>query len=215
MNKDKMILRTRFPERLCQWGMVVCFFLVALSGLSWFFPSLHWLSAVLGTPQLARILHPFLGVVVFLALLYLFTRFLKYNLPEPQDCAWFSNIKNVVLGQHDEAMQIGKYNAGQKVLFWGIMGLIGLLLLSGVVIWRPYFAPVFSIPVIRIALAVHAVAGILLILLIMGHIYLAFWVKGSIRGMVTGYVTHAWARTHHGRWYRQLTAQEPKSGGHE
>ena len=74
MNSKNMILRTPFAERLCHWLMVICFMLVALSGLSWFFPSMSWLSHVLGTPQLARILHPFLGVVVFLALMFLFLR---------------------------------------------------------------------------------------------------------------------------------------------
>lgn len=109
-------------------------------------------------------------------------------------------------------LNIGKYNAGQKILFWGIMGLISLLLLSGVVIWRPYFAPLFSIPTIRIGLLVHALAGISLILLIIGHAYLAFWVKGSIRGMVTGYVSRSWAKTHHDRWYRQLSGKQSKAG---
>jgi formate dehydrogenase subunit gamma len=58
MNKDRMILRTPLPDRLCHWAMVVCFFLVAMSGLSWVFPSLNWLNSVFGTPQLARLLHP-------------------------------------------------------------------------------------------------------------------------------------------------------------
>jgi formate dehydrogenase subunit gamma len=77
-----------------------------------------------------------------------------------------------------------------------------------VVIWRPYFAPLFSIPVIRIGLLVHALAGVLLMLLIIGHIYLAYWVKGTISSMSTGRVSRAWARTHHPRWYRSL----PKDG---
>ncbi|WP_283811565.1 hypothetical protein [Pseudomonas bharatica] len=38
MNKDRMILRTRFIERASHWLMVICFLAVALSGLSWFFP---------------------------------------------------------------------------------------------------------------------------------------------------------------------------------
>ncbi|MBW6998161.1 cytochrome b/b6 domain-containing protein, partial [Salmonella enterica] len=92
---------------------------------------------------------------------------------------WFRNVPQVLAGKHEPQLQIGKYNAGQKVLFWGIMGLISLLLVSGVVIWRPYFAPLFSIPIIRIGLLVHALAGIGLILLVIGHAYLAFWVKGS------------------------------------
>lgn len=100
MNPKNMILRTPFAERLCHWLMVICFMLVALSGLSWFFPSMSWLSHVLGTPQLARILHPFLGVVVFLALMFLFVRLVKYNLPEPQDRLWFANVKDVLKGRH-------------------------------------------------------------------------------------------------------------------
>ncbi|WP_442107873.1 formate dehydrogenase subunit gamma [Pseudomonas sp. NUPR-001] len=212
MNTDKLILRTRFIDRACHWFMVICFFAVALSGLSWFFPSFNGLNAVFGTPQLARILHPFFGVVVFVLLMFLFVRFVRYNLPEREDLQWFKNLKQVLAGKHDPALNIGKYNAGQKVLFWGIMSLITLLLLSGVVIWRPYFAPLFSIPTIRIGLLLHAVAGISLILLIIGHAYLAFWVKGSIRGMVTGYVSRGWAKTHHDRWYRQIS-KSGKNGG--
>ncbi|CAI8887678.1 MULTISPECIES: formate dehydrogenase subunit gamma [Pseudomonas] len=212
MNKDKLILRTRFIERASHWFMVICFFAVALSGLSWFFPSLNGLNAVFGTPQLARILHPFFGVLVFLLLMFLFVRFVRYNLPEREDLQWFKNLKQVLAGKHEPVLNIGKYNAGQKILFWGIMGLISLLLLSGVVIWRPYFAPLFSIPTIRIGLLVHALAGISLILLIIGHAYLAFWVKGSIRGMVTGYVSRSWAKTHHDRWYRQLSGKQSKAG---
>ncbi|WP_095108537.1 formate dehydrogenase subunit gamma [Pseudomonas sp. Irchel 3E20] len=213
MNKDKMILRTPFLERACHWLMVLCFIAVALSGLSWFFPSFNGLNAVFGTPQLARILHPFFGVAVFLALVFLFIRFVNYNLPEPEDKQWFTHLDRVISARHDKPLHIGKYNPGQKLLFWGIMGLISLLLLSGVVIWRPYFAPLFSIPVIRVGLFVHALAGLSLILLVIGHAYLAFWVKGSIRGMVTGYVTRNWAKQHHDRWYRQLNAKQRKARG--
>lgn len=208
MTPKNMILRTPFAERLCHWLMVICFMLVALSGLSWFFPSMSWLSHVLGTPQLARILHPFLGVVVFLALMFLFVRLVKYNLPEPQDRLWFANVKDVLKGRHIKSLQVGKYNAGQKLLFWGIMSLITLLLISGVLIWRPYFAPFFTIPVIRVGALLHSLTGICLILLIIGHAYMGFWVKGSIGGMVTGYVSRKWAKTHHDRWFKQIDSKK-------
>ena len=208
MNPKDMILRTPFAERLCHWLMVICFMLVALSGLSWFFPSMSWLSHVLGTPQLARILHPFLGVVVFLALMFLFVRLVKYNMPEPQDRLWFANVKDVLMGRHTTSLQVGKYNAGQKLLFWGIMGLITLLLISGILIWRPYFAPFFPIPVIRVGALMHSLTGICLILLVIGHAYMGFWVKGSIGGMVTGYVSRKWAKTHHDRWFKQIDSKK-------
>jgi formate dehydrogenase subunit gamma len=38
------------------------------------------------------------------------------------------------------------------------------------------------------------------------HIYSAiFWVRGSMRAMTRGTVTHAWARHHHPLWYRRVT----------
>ena len=208
MKRHDSILRTPYAVRMSHWLMVICFFFVAMSGLSWFFPSLNWLNSLLGGPQLARILHPFMGVVIFVLLAFMFIRLVRYNLPEANDLKWFADIGGVLKGEHNEELDTGKYNAGQKVLFWGIMGLISLLLISGVLIWRPYFAPLFSIPTIRIGLFVHALAGVLLMLLIIGHIYLAFWVKGSVDSMSSGYVSRKWARIHHPSWYRQVTGKK-------
>ncbi len=213
MNRKKdQILRTKFPERLCHWMIVLCFFLAATSGISWFFPTFAWLSGFLGTPQMARILHPFLGIAVFVGLCYMFVKFVKYNLPARTDAIWFRNIRGVLLNNHEQPLRIGKYNAGQKLLFWAIMASIIVLLVSGLIMWRAYFSEYFTIPVIRLAILVHSAAGIGLILLILGHIYLAIWVRGSVSGMVTGYVSKAWARQHHDRWADELDAKEAAPG---
>ena len=209
--KDQ-ILRTKFPERLCHWAIVACFFLAATSGLSWFFPTFAWLSGFLGSPQMARVLHPFLGIAVFVGLCYMFVKFVKYNLPAKTDAIWFRNVDKVLLGDHSQKLRIGKYNAGQKILFWSIMGSILVLLVSGLIMWRAYFAEFFPIWALRLAILAHSVAGIGLILLILGHIYLAIWVRGSITGMVTGYVSKNWARQHHDRWSEELDAKAAKEG---
>lgn len=130
-------------------------------------------------------------------------RFVHHNLFVRTDITWFRHIVDVLMNKHGEKLQIGKYNAGQKILFWGIMSLISLLLVSGLMIWRAYFAMYFPIPVVRLALLAHSVAGLGLILLVLGHIYMGIWVRGSIGGMVTGYVSRAWARQHHDRWYEE------------
>ena len=65
MSKSKMIVRTKFIDRACHWTVVICFFLVALSGISFFFPTLQWLTQTFGTPQMGRILHPFFGIAIF------------------------------------------------------------------------------------------------------------------------------------------------------
>ena len=41
MSKRKMILRTKFIDRACHWTVVISFFLVSLSGIALFFPTLQ------------------------------------------------------------------------------------------------------------------------------------------------------------------------------
>jgi formate dehydrogenase subunit gamma len=78
------------------------------------------------------------------------------------------------------------------------------LIVTGIVIWQPYFAPAFPIVLARIASLLHALAAFVLILGIIVHIYAALWVKGSIGAMTRGYVSRAWARKHHPAWYREI-----------
>jgi formate dehydrogenase subunit gamma len=53
------------------------------------------------------------------------------------------------------------------------------------------------------------VASFVLILGVIVHIYSAiFWVKGSLRAMTRGTVTHAWAKHHHPLWYRRITGNK-------
>lgn len=50
MSKQKMIVRTKFVDRICHWIVVISIFLVALSGIALFFPTLQWLTHTFGTP---------------------------------------------------------------------------------------------------------------------------------------------------------------------
>ncbi|MCD1125630.1 formate dehydrogenase-N subunit gamma [Jinshanibacter sp. LJY008] len=210
MKKNKMIKRVSFIDRACHWTVVICFFLVALSGIAMFFPTLSWLTQTFGTPQMGRILHPFFGVLIFCVLVLMFFRFVKHNIPKKEDISWFVHIVDVLKGKEHEVADVGKYNPGQKAMFWSIMGLILVLLVTGVIIWRPYFAEFFPIWAIRLGLMLHAVAAIVLIHAILIHIYMAFWVKGSITGMIEGKVSRKWAAKHHPRWYREVVAEEEK-----
>ncbi|MCI4235419.1 formate dehydrogenase cytochrome b556 subunit [Dickeya dianthicola] len=205
MKKSNRIQRYSAPERINHWIVAFCFVFAALSGLGFFFPSLNWLMNVLGTPQLARILHPFVGVVMFVAFLLMFLRYWKHNLIERSDLEWAKNIHKIAL--NEEVGDTGRYNFGQKCVFWLAITCLLLLLASGVVIWRPYFAPSFSIAVIRAALVVHSVSAVGLILTIMVHVYAALWVKGTITAIVEGWVSSEWARKHHPRWYRELQSK--------
>ena len=95
-------------------------------------------------------------------------------------------------------------------MFWTIMSMIFVLLVTGVIIWRPYFASYFPIQVVRYALLIHATSAIILIHAILIHMYMAFWVKGAIKGMIEGKVSRRWAQKHHPRWYRDVERLEAK-----
>ncbi|MZQ67759.1 formate dehydrogenase subunit gamma, partial [Escherichia coli] len=163
MSKSKMILRTKFIDRACHWTVVISFFLVSLSGIALFFPTLQWLTETFGTPQMGRILHPFFGVMIFIMLMFMFVRFVHHNIPDKQDLPWIKGIVDVLKGNEHNVADVGKYNAGQKMMFWSIMSLIQVLLVTGVIIWRPYFAHYFSINIVRWSLLIHATAAIVLI----------------------------------------------------
>ena len=66
MSDAKFVERYTPKERGNHWIVALCFILAALSGLSLFHPSLFFFSGLFGGGPWARILHPFIGVVMFL-----------------------------------------------------------------------------------------------------------------------------------------------------
>ncbi|MDR9830697.1 formate dehydrogenase subunit gamma, partial [Vibrio sp. FNV 38] len=161
MKRRDTIVRYTAPERINHWITAFCFILAAVSGLGFLFPSFNWLMQIMGTPQLARILHPFVGVVMFASFIIMFFRYWHHNLINRDDIFWAKNIRKIVV--NEEVGDTGRYNFGQKCVFWAAIIFLVLLLVSGVIIWRPYFAPAFSIPVIRFALMLHSFAAVALI----------------------------------------------------
>ena len=138
-----------------------------------------------------------------LAFLFLAIAVWKDNRMQDQDWKWLRQLKDVVNNREERLPEIGRYNAGQKLLFFVIVVCMLGLLLSGIVIWRAYFSLYFSIDVIRLASIVHAVCAFMLICAIVLHIYAAIWVKGSMHAMTRGTVTPGWAWKHHRAWFRE------------
>ncbi|NUB13221.1 formate dehydrogenase subunit gamma [Azospirillum brasilense] len=203
---EKLIQRYCAAERINHWIVAVCFVLLAISGLAFFYPAFFWLTGVFGTPQLARLVHPFVGGGMFLAFAPQVFRYAHHNLINKEDVTWMMSVREVMKG--NGVGDIGRYNGGQKGRVWVMVLCMILLLVSGVIAWRPYFAGYFPIPIIRVALLVHAASALVLIASIIVHVYAALGVQGPIRAMVEGVVTHAWARKHHPRWFRQVTGKE-------
>ena len=193
-------------ERSNHWAVAILFVLLAASGLAFFHPAFWFLSALLGGGNWARILHPFLGVLMFVLFLVMAMRYWDDNRIRPYDREWRKRLTDVIGNRDTNLPEIDKYNAGQKYLFWVMVWTMVLLVVSGIIMWRPYFADAFHINVVRIAVVVHAVSAFILILGIIAHIYAGvFWVAGALRAMTRGTVSHAWARHHHPLWHRRIS----------
>lgn len=207
MAKSSSVLIKRYTasDRLNHWTVAITFMLLALSGLALFHPAFFFLTHLFGGGPWTRILHPFAGVLLFAGFVGMMLRFWKLNRITDDDRQWLRQVGDVIRNREENLPPVGHYNAGQKYLFWTMVVCIPLLLLTGVLVWRPYFAPLMPIFAVRLAVLLHAVAAFVIIAGIVVHIYAAIWVQGSVRAMTRGTVTRAWAKQHHPAWYREIT----------
>ncbi len=197
-----LIPRYTHRERLTHWAVAVSYVLLFLSGLALFHPFFFWTSSLFGSAAFMRILHPFLGAA-FAVLFYSYALGLaKDNAWTRSDSAWVGQMI-AYLNKKAEPRVEGKYNAGQKLMYWSMIGVILLLAATGILMWRSVVGGV-PIPLRRLASLVHAVMAFVMFVGIGVHVYAAYWTKGSIRAMTRGTVTRAWARYHHPGWYEKM-----------
>ncbi|MFQ5956323.1 MAG: formate dehydrogenase subunit gamma [Candidatus Brocadiales bacterium] len=198
----KDIERFSLRERLVHWTVALSFIYLLLSGLALYSPRLYWISSILGGGTTASVWHPYAGAVFFIALTIMFYSWVRCMLLFPEDWQWLANIWSYITHSGKKLPEIGRFNPGQKILFWLMVSVGFLLLVSGVPLWFP---EKFSWNTRLASIFVHEVASIAAIGGIIGHLYMGtLAVPGSLGAMTRGRVTHEWARAHHPRWYRRL-----------
>ena len=190
--------------RMNHWAIALLFFAAGLSGLAFFHPSLFFLSSLFGGGTWSRILHPYLGVLMFLCFLGMYVRLWRENVINQQDKAWMTKAGEMFKGNKAGMPPVGKYNAGQKVVFWLMTGSLLVLLLTGILFWHAWF-PDFPIWARRIGVLLHAFSAVVLVLTVIVHVYAAIWVKGTTRAMTRGTVSPGGAKMNHPLWYEEMT----------
>ena len=205
IRNPKDLQRYTAEERANHWVVGICFILLALSGLAFFHPAFYPLTQLFGGGVWARILHPIIGWLMMIGFVLMFFRFKALNKIEPADKEWLDRVGEMMDGNDHNMPEQGKYNGGQKMMFWAMSVCILLLFVSGIILWRAYFS--FPVDVVRLGAVVHAAIAAIMIAMIFVHIYAALWVRGTVRAMVYGTVTRAWAKQHHRAWYRQVTGK--------
>ena len=199
-------------QRVNHWITAILFTLLTISGLAMFSPYLFALTGLFGGGQATRAVHPWFGVFLFASFALLFIRFWRLNLPNRDDLEWSLKIGDVVTNREDRLPELGKYNAGQKMVFWGQSFLITVMFITGIAIWNTYFGGYTSIETQRWALLGHSLAAVIAIAIIVVHVYAGIWVRGTGRAMVRGTVTGGWAYRHHRKWFRQLAGTKMRRG---
>lgn len=196
--------------RINHWIVAVSFVALLLSGLSLFHPSLYGLSVLFGGGAVVRWLHPWIGIVLTVSFLGLFVRFFWQNLPEFTDFVWLARIRHVLSGHDEYLPEVGKYNAGQKFVFWSQTMLVATMFVTGIGLWEPGLAYVekllgfkATIDQLRLAALLHAGAAVLAITIWIIHVYAAIWVRGTISAMTRGTVSGGWGWRHHRKWLRK------------
>ena len=204
------VVRYSADVRTNHWLVALCFVLAALSGLALFHPALFWLSNLFGGGPWTRILHPFIGLFMVLVFLALSAKVWDENRIGAADWQWLRQWRDVVNNREERLPEVGRYNAGQKLVFFVLVVCLLALFITGLLMWRTYFT--LPVSVVRFASALHAISALVLICTILVHIYAGFWVKGSVPAMLRGTVTPGWAWKHHRAWFRQIThAANPRA----
>ncbi len=198
------IVRERLSSRLVHWTVALTFFVCLFTGLPIWTPYLGFLASLFGGLHVCRWLHPWSGVAFAAASVLMFVQWVSQMKLTPADRQFITPRGMLRYFQYrNQDADVGKYNGGQKMLFWAAaLGALGLLL-SGVVMWFPLQ---FGQPLREASYLLHDVAFSLFFAMIIGHIYLGTAAEpGTFRSMVHGTVTRSWARLHHPRWYREVT----------
>jgi formate dehydrogenase subunit gamma len=204
------IVRERLSARVVHWAVALTFFVCLFSGLPIWTPYLGFLANLFGGLHVCRLLHPWSGIAFVVASVLMFAQWVSQMKLTRADREFLTPRGMVrYFAYRNDDREVGKYNGGQKLLFWAAAaGTLGLLA-SGLVMWFPL---AFAQWLREASYLLHDAAFSLFFAMIIGHIYLGTAAEpGTFRSMIRGTVTTRWARLHHPRWYREVTGQQAKT----
>jgi formate dehydrogenase subunit gamma len=204
----RKIVRFSPFERFSHWLTATSFVLLGLTGLNITFGRrlllpLMGLDAFSAWAQWAKYVHNFVSFAFVLGLILIVGLWIRDNIPRQVDADWLKQGGGFVKAKHAPA---GRFNAGEKAVFW--LALLGgvAVIVSGLYLLFPFYFT--NIAGMQTAQAIHAVVAVLFIALILAHIYIGtLGMEGAFEAMGTGEVDTNWAKEHHDQWYAEELAK--------
>lgn len=128
---------------------------------------------------------------------------------DADDRVWLDNVKYYIRNEDEKLPPQDRFDAGQKLYYWVMLGASILLILTGIVMWFPETLSRGIHWLLPIVVFLHCVAALASIGGVMIHIYMSVWiVPGSLTAMTEGHVSRGWAMLHAPKWYARITSKD-------
>jgi formate dehydrogenase subunit gamma len=194
-------------ERFSHWLTAVSFVVLGLTGLNITFGKLVLLPLIgpdsfSALSQAAKYVHNFVSFSFVVGLILIVELWIKDNIPRKVDIVWLKEGGGFIKSKHPTA---GRFNAGEKLVFWFALGAGAAVIVSGYLLMFPFY--VTDIAGMQIAQTVHAIVAVLFVAVILAHIYIGtLGMEGAFEAMGEGSVDLNWAKEHHGLWLEETGA---------
>ncbi len=222
----RLIKRFTDVERFSHWLTATSFCLLGITGLNMLYGR-YVVKPLIGADNFATLTmlgkysHNFLGFAFMVGLVLILILWVRDNIPDKNDLTWLAQGGGLL--SHGKPLPVKKFNAGQKVVFWMVIVLGGLLAFTGLSMVFPFtFSPFstifagldligFDLPTalspireMQLIQITHAILSLVMIAMILAHIYIG-WIgmEGAYDAMGSGYVDENWAREHHALWVEE------------
>ncbi len=212
----KKILRFNGFERFSHWMTASCFIVLSLSGLNYIFGK-RLLMPLIGPDafatlaQYGKYAHIYLAWPFMLGVLFMLVLWVRDNIPGKIDWIWLKQGGGLIGDAHPSA---GRFNAGQKMVFWMVVGFGLAMSATGLMMIFPF--AVTDINGMQVMQVIHSLIGVVFIAGILAHIYIgSLGMEGAYDAMGSGEVDLAWAKVHHDLWVKEQqakTASGPQLG---
>ncbi|HEV8692143.1 MAG TPA: formate dehydrogenase subunit gamma [Ideonella sp.] len=209
-NRGGAIERFTPFERAAHWSNAIAFVVLAVSGLTMAFGKFILLPLIGSTlfgwlTYALKTAHNLVGPLFAVSLVVVLFTFIRDNLPSRDDWAWLKRGGGLFGGEEPPSH---RFNAGEKIIFWGGVLLLGSIVVgSGLVMDKVLPGLGYLRGDMQIAHMIHATAAVLMMAMFCGHIYIGtIGMRGAYRAMRTGQVDEAWAEEHHALWYEDIRA---------
>jgi len=213
----RLVQRFNGVEVFVHWFTAFSFIILAITGINMMYGKFY-LMPILGQETFALLLqwgkyaHNFISFSFMLGLLGMFVLWVRDNIWDDYDPGWILSAGGLFSkGAHPPA---GKFNFGQKSMFW--MAIIGggAMAFTGLNLMFPFlFGDLHDMQLFNV---IHSALGIIMATAILGHIYIGtLGMVGAFTAMGTGYVDENWLRENHSVWFEEQSNQTPASAEHQ